>query len=98
MKLEVNIDTLKSDITKLNSCKSTLQNRLAALSGGMSSLNDCWEGSAKQAYMTQYQADEDTLRDILTALDEFIQTLEYAREEYQTCENAVYSAVRSISI
>ncbi|MCD7746717.1 MAG: WXG100 family type VII secretion target [Lachnospiraceae bacterium] len=98
MKMEVNTDTLKSDISSLKSYKSSLQTRFNALSDGMNSLNDSWEGSAKQAYMEQYQADENTVRDILTALDEFIQMLEYARSEYQTCERSVHSAVKAIKI
>jgi len=98
MKLEINVDALKNDIGSLNSYRSNLQSRIDELSDGMNSLNNSWDGTARQAYMIQYEADETTIRDILTALDEFIQTLEYARDEYQNCENAVNSAVKAIRI
>ncbi|MCD8076177.1 MAG: WXG100 family type VII secretion target [Lachnospiraceae bacterium] len=98
MKLGINIDALKSDIGTLNSYRSNLQSRIEELSNSMNSLDSSWDGTAKQAYMTQYDADETTIRDILAALDEFIQTLEYARDEYQNCENAVNSAVKAIRI
>lgn len=98
MKLEVNTDALGRDINRLQSLIAGLRKDLDALSAEMYSLNETWDGIAKEAYLVQYQIDEVQMNELCQFLELFIQALSSAQEQYQFCDINVKSVISEIKV
>lgn len=98
MILEIDVNALGRDIDSLRSLSANLENALNSLTESMQSLNQTWEGTAKNVYLGQYQIYELQMQQLCKTINEFIKTLVYAKEQYQICDNNVKSAVSQIQI
>lgn len=96
--IKVNTEAMKSDYSELlNVSKSTL-NLIKKAQDSIQVLNSTWEGPAKQAFIEQFNADVELFNNICTLTSEFAGDLLKGAKEYEKCENAIYDAVRSMSI
>lgn len=64
----------------------------------MQSLGQTWEGPAWQNFQGQVASDIENMQLICEKISGFLEHMEYARTEYQKCENQVGSLVDSIRI
>jgi WXG100 family type VII secretion target len=90
-RLQRDIDSLKS---YLNSMRQTGDNMMA----GIRALSSMWEGEAKEAFTVQFQSDYETLQSMEQIIEDLIKTLEFAEEQYVTCENDVASIISAIRV
>lgn len=98
MKLEIDIDFLKRDIENLKVKSQSLKSSVSALESSMSDLNNCWEGVAKTAYLAQYQKDIESITDLIKMIEKIIAILEFAKEQYYSCNLDVQAAVSTIRV
>lgn len=96
MKVEVNTDAMGRDIARLQAMSRKLKASLQELDGSMRSLQQCWEGAAKNAYLEEYAADQTAMQELCGMLEEFIRAIEDARRKYQNCEQKVESCVSQL--
>lgn len=65
---------------------------------GVNSLDSMWAGKAHDAFKTQFAADKETCEAFCKSVDEYIECLDYAKKEYDDCENKVHAAVDAVKI
>ena len=98
MNIEINIDALNRDIESLQNLYVSFEKNKDLLNTSMHSLNETWEGVAKEAYLVQYQLDELQIDVLQKMVNEFIQLLKYAAGQYQNCDNKVKSMIMQIQV
>ena len=97
-KLEIDTMRLQGDIDDLRSHLRRMEQQGEEMMGGINALSQMWEGPAKAAFTVQFQADYETLQSMGQVLDTLIKSLEFAKENYITCESNVSSIISSIRI
>ncbi len=90
-RLQNDIDSLTRD---LDGMRKTGEKMMAGING----LSSMWEGEAKNAFTEQFRSDYETLQSMAGIINDLIKSLEYAREQYDKCENNVASIVDAIRI
>lgn len=97
-RLEIETRRLQSDIDSLRTQLKNMSQTGDEMMAGIQALSAMWEGESKDAFTVQFQTDYETLKSMETVIEELIQTLEYAKQQYDTCENTVSSIVSAIRV
>lgn len=97
-KLEIETRKLQSDIDSLKEHLAGMRKTGDQMMSGIQALSAMWEGEAKDAFTVQFQADYQTLNNMADVIEELIQDLEQARQEYDSCEERVASIIQSIRV
>ena len=98
MKFQVDTNTLADDVKAMESDLDALRRSEEAMRGAVESLSGMWAGEAHDAFVVQFENDEQFLQSFLTALQKQIADLREAKENYESCESAVRSSIAGISI
>lgn len=97
-KLEIETRRLQSDIEGLRDHLNGLRQTGDSLMAEINALSAMWEGEAKNAFTAQFQSDYNTLKSMAEVIEDLIKDLEFARQQYDTCENSVSSLISSIRV
>lgn len=57
-----------------------------------------WDGAAHEEFLKQLWLDKRKMQEFENAAEKLAECMEYARKEYQSCENAVSSIVHTVQI
>ncbi|MBO6137336.1 MAG: WXG100 family type VII secretion target [Lachnospiraceae bacterium] len=87
-----------SDIEKYISAVSDIELQMQKVYDGIASLNSMWTGTAHDEFIKQFNADNEDMKELITSLNQFKESLKYADEEYNKCENQVAELVNSIRL
>ena len=98
MRYEIDTDALQRDIGELQSLLQSLRGQLKKLDGSMQILNQTWEGTAKEAYMTEYREDLAAMEELCNMIFELIQIFSSAKDEYMNKNNAAQTRVAQIRV
>lgn len=94
--LEVNIIALSNDIVRLNEIASNLRNKSSRMFEELEALNAMWEGDAHDAFKLQLANDKVSVDELLKTVNSVIEYMNYAKHEYEICEDGVNSEISSI--
>ena len=97
-KIEVNTNTLRSDVERVRTELKGLKVDMRKLSEVSTQLNSMWEGEAKQAFIMAVQDDIRRLSELIAALEKFTTSTDTARGNYDTCEKNVSSIISSLRV
>lgn len=89
--LTVDIRGMREQISQLDSSRVRVFNCLEELSG-------MWVGTAHEAFRTQTELDSQQLKDLIDELNQLVDCVEYARTQYDICENEAEKAVAAIRL
>jgi uncharacterized protein YukE len=97
---EIAIDTktLNSDINELQAALSSARLQLDDMFNRIAELNTMWEGPANAEFNTQFSNDYEDTKSMFDTIASLIECMEYARDQYNLCENEIGSIVNSIRI
>ena len=96
--IEVNTGSLSGDIGQLESTVSQLEREIRTMAGVVESLNATWDGPAKKMFESQFQKDRGICDEMCKLLREMIDSLKFARGEYDKSEQRVDAIVRSVRV
>lgn len=96
--IAVNTGTLASDIAELNSALKTAEKALNDMFTQIQELDAMWDGPANDEFNRQFANDHENARGMCATVQSLIACMEYAREQYDSCENQVNDIVSAISI
>jgi len=96
--LEIETHRLQSDINSLKSHLKGMRQTGDRMMANINALSSMWEGPAKNIFTAQFQTDYETLKSMADTLDDLIKSLEYAKEQYEKCENNVASIINAIRV
>lgn len=96
--LEMETRRLQSDIDSLKGHLKAMSQTGEKMMTNINALSTMWEGTAKNAFTVQFQSDYETLKSMEDVISTLIESLEYAREQYDKCENNVASIINAIRV
>lgn len=96
--IAINTSTLRSDINELKSILSTTRKQAEDMFSQITELDTMWDGPANETFNNQFRHDYQNTINLCKTVESIIECMEYAREQYDLCENEVGSIVDSISI
>lgn len=96
--ITINTDTLASDIAELNSALETARRTLSDMFTQIQELDAMWDGSANDEFNKQFANDHENAKGLCATVESLIACMEYAREQYNSCENQVNGIVSAIRI
>ena len=96
--IEINTNTLRSDISSIEADIVSLRSEAAKLRDGANYLGSTWDGPAKEAFMAQFLGDVDSLERLIDVMFKFTQQTDESRVAYENCENEVGQMIASIQV
>ena len=97
-KIEIETRRLQSDIDDLKAHLQNLTRKNDEMMAGIDALSSMWEGVAHDVFTAQFRTDYETMKSMERVIEELIQKLEYAKDNYNTCESSVGSIIDSIRV
>jgi uncharacterized protein YukE len=98
MNIEISTPWLDNDITRM---QEQLDNLVAAKNQvyrRLESLNSMWEGAAQYIFINQTRIDETVLQGLINNLNNLIECMQYAKSEYERCNDEVNSKIAGIRL
>lgn len=96
--IAVNTDTLASDIAELNGALETARKVLNDMFTQIQELDAMWDGPANDEFNRQFANDHENAKGMCATVQSLIECMEYAKEQYNSCENQVNGIVSAINI
>ena len=96
--IAVNTSTLAGDIGELRTALGNAKKQLEDMFAQVTELDAMWDGPANEEFRKQFGADYENSKNLCKTVESLIACMEYAKEQYNLCENAVNGIVASISI
>ena len=98
MKFEVNTTTLSGTVNKLSEKLEQINAKRMSMYNALNALNGMWQGDAKDAFTAAYEEDNELMVALIDELEQYIDNVSKARENYDTTEDRAVSLARSIKI
>jgi WXG100 family type VII secretion target len=96
--ITVNTDTLASDIAELTSRLNMARRMLTDMFAQIQELDAMWDGPANNEFNRQFANDHENAKGLCQTVESLINCMEYAKEQYNSCENQVNGIVSAINI
>lgn len=97
---EIAVDTLllKADIEKIQTGLQNINNEMNLMYEGVEVLDRMWDGPANEVFKIQFTNDKNKMQELCKQIQEYIDTLNNAKKEYEVCEAEVKGIIDSIVI
>lgn len=96
--VEIDIGQLSSDLDQLCQLRVKLKQNMGLMEESIKELNNTWEGAAHDEFIRGFDEDCKSINEMMTTLSQFLESLEYARNEYSKCDADIKSSVDAIRI
>lgn len=96
--ITVNTDTLASDIAELSSTLNTARKMLTDMFTQIQELDAMWDGPANDEFNRQFINDHENAEGLCKTVESLIECMEYAKEQYNSCESQVNGMISAINI
>lgn len=96
--IAVDTSTLFGDIQELRAALSAVRSQLSDMFGQITELDAMWDGPANAEFNRQFRIDHENAENMCKMVESLIECMEYAKDQYNSCENEVNSNVASIQI
>ncbi len=96
--IAVNTSTLSGDINELRGALGDARAYLTEMFNQLGELDLMWDGPANEAFKKQFANDYENAKNLCNTIDSLLGNMEYAREQYDACENEIRGIVSAISI
>lgn len=96
--IRVSTEQLERDKTEIQEEMSGVHKAVEELWEEMQALGTTWEGPAWQTFQSQMASDIENMQKVCEKIAEFISHMEYAENEYKSCENQVRDLIAGIRI
>lgn len=100
MSKQIATDTssMSQSVSDLTVARDNAVEHLHKMNEEITTLGTMWESPAKQAFVAQFGKDFQNTEDLLTEIKDTIECMDFAKNQYNNCENQVKSIVDSISV
>ncbi len=94
--IAVDTQILHSDTENVQWILDEAKAEVANMHDTIMELSRMWEGSAHDAFLTQFRSDCEKMQELFNTIDKLIESMRYANKEYNVCEAAVRAVIDSI--
>lgn len=91
----MNTYTLASDIESLQTELNMIKNDMDKMYDSVRLLDSMWDGPANAAFNEQFNNDQVEMMSFCETIQKVIDSVEYARKEYDNCEMQIGSKISS---
>ena len=98
MNIEISTGHLGSDIRAISSQVDDLNAAKEQAMACLNNLNAMWEGAAHDAFVQQCAMDQIMMNNLISKLRNLVECLEYAKSEYEQCNEDVLDKIASIRL
>lgn len=98
MDIEINTLSLKSDVGKMSEKVNSLRNTMKQMNDAILEMNGMWDGISHDAFVTQYSTDYENMMEVCAIIDQIIECMNYAVEQYNQCDEDVKSTINALRI
>lgn len=98
MIIEIDTERLNVDITDMREHLEELDRAQQQIYRCLENLKAMWQGPAQMRFYAQTQIDQATLRGLMGNLENLVQCMEYAKNEYNRCSNEVQEKIAAIRL
>ena len=97
---EITIDTalLAGDISSLKEALTAARERLKEIFEQVTELDAMWDGPANEEFVRQFGIDHENAVEMCNTVDALIQSMEFAKQEYDRCDAEINDIVGAIAI
>lgn len=96
--ITINTDSLASDISELERTLATARKMLDDMFSQIQELDAMWEGPANEIFNRQFANDYENAKGLCATVQSLAACMQYAKEQYNSCENQVNGIVSAIKI
>ncbi|MBQ6832065.1 MAG: hypothetical protein IJO28_05460 [Oscillospiraceae bacterium] len=98
MQIEISTQQLNSDISTMNQQLEALQSARDNVFSCMEQLSTMWEGPAHYQFQRQVMVDSNRLTNLMKEIQNLIDCMQYARQEYDKCHDTVWDKISSLRL
>ena len=98
MNIEISTPWLDNDITRMQVQLDNLVDAKNQVYRRLEILNSMWEGAAQYIFINQTRIDETVLQGLINNLNNLIECMQYAKSEYERCNDEVNSKIAGIRL
>ena len=97
---EITIATalLAGDISSLKEALTAARERLKEMFEQVTELDAMWDGPANEEFVRQFGIDHENAVEMCNTVDALIQSMEFAKQEYDRCDAEINDIVGAIAI
>lgn len=96
--ITVDTSTLTGDINELRVALLSARTQLKDMFDQIAELDRMWDGPANQEFNRQFGNDYKNAKNLCETIDALIDCMEFARNQYNSCEDKINQIVSAISI
>lgn len=96
--IAINTSTLNTDINALRAALDKARKQIDDMFNDIKELDTMWDGMANDAFNKQFASDYENAQSLCKTVESLIECMEFAKQQYNACENAVSGIVDTISI
>ncbi len=96
--ITVNTSTLAGDINELRTTLSTAKTQLNDMFNQVAELDTMWDGPANEEFNRQFGNDFENAKNLCKTIESLLECMEFAKNQYNLCENEVNSIVSAITV
>ena len=96
--IEVNMTALEQDTGELRGTLKLVRDDMDAMFDTVQELDAMWDGPANNEFNRQFANDNENAKGLCQTVESLINCMEYAKEQYNSCENQVNGIVSAINI
>lgn len=97
-KIKVDLAAMSGDIADMNALEKDAVSCLKELTTAVEALHTTWEGAAHDTLAASFRADQERMNTVMESLQRYVESLNYAKDEYKKCEDMVRDRVGSIQV
>lgn len=98
MNIVISTENLGSDIRTISGQVDDLNAAKEMAMACLNNLNGMWEGAAHNAFVQQCAVDQVMMNSLISKLQNLVECLEYAKSEYERCNENVVDKIASIRL
>lgn len=96
--ITINTSTLAGDIAALKGALANARVQLKKMFDSVAELDAMWDGPANDEFKRQFGIDYENAEAMCKTVDALIQSMEFAKEQYDKCDAEVGDIVAAITI
>lgn len=100
MTQEIAVDTsiLTTDIVDLQEALDRVRRQLTDMFTQVEELDAMWDGPANDEFKRQFANDYENSKELCDVVESIIECMQYAKGQYDLCENNINQIINSINI
>ena len=96
--IEIDTKVLQTDIEAMKTQLNAIKKDMNKMYEAVQTLDRMWNGPSNDAFNQQFLIDKSDMDDLCTTIQNIIKCMEFARKEYNNCDNQVNSIVLGIGV